>query len=157
MYRTLLEHLPADTYRLNSKLQQVHTDGNHVVAEFEDGHTAGGDFLIGADGIGSATRNLTDLSAGRAFYAGYVAWRGLEPEGTVRRHLVELLSGRFTFYGANGLQFLSYLVPGPNGELEAGKRRVNWVWYMNGPEPQLTRLLAGRSGKRYTTFAPYSV
>ncbi|NEQ19725.1 MAG: hypothetical protein F6K28_09575 [Microcoleus sp. SIO2G3] len=29
------------------------------------------------------------------------------------------------------MQALCYLVPGPNGELDEGKRRINWLWYFN--------------------------
>lgn len=49
---------------------------------------------------------------------------------------------------------LCYLVPGANGEREEGSRRVNWVWYVNVPEPSLPRLLTGRSGKRFANFLP---
>ncbi|MEW1819207.1 FAD-dependent monooxygenase [Arthrobacter sp. NPDC080031] len=154
LYRTLRDSLPADSYRLNSTLHQLRTDGNQIRAEFADGSSAVGDFVVGADGIGSATRKLVNPEARETVYAGYVAWRGLEPEAMLPQDLVDLLSGRFTFYGANGLQFLSYLVPGPNGELTQGKRRVNWVWYMNVPEQNLRHLLKGKSGRQYTTFLP---
>ncbi|WFR74238.1 hypothetical protein P9209_13420 [Prescottella defluvii] len=49
---------------------------------------------------------------------------------------------------------LCYLVPGPEGQLTEGSRRVNWVWYTNVPEHALPRLLESRSGKSYTTFLP---
>jgi 2-polyprenyl-6-methoxyphenol hydroxylase-like FAD-dependent oxidoreductase len=153
LYRALREPLTGVCYRLDSSLKRVHVDGHDVTAEFVDGYTTHGNFLVGADGIGSATRRILDPSA-RAAYAGYVAWRGLEPESVIPDDLLELLKGRFTFFGASGMQMLCYLVPGPNGEREEGSRRVNWVWYVNIGEQNLTRLLTGRSGKRYANFLP---
>lgn len=153
LYRVLREPVAGLCYRLDSALTRVRVEGSEVTAEFADGSTTQGHFLVGADGIGSATRRLLD-PATRPSYAGYVAWRGLEPESALPGDLLEVLTGRFTFFGADGLQMLCYLVPGPDGELEEGSRRVNWVCYMNVPEHDLPRLLASRSGKPYTTFLP---
>ncbi|REE66136.1 2-polyprenyl-6-methoxyphenol hydroxylase-like FAD-dependent oxidoreductase [Streptomyces sp. 3212.3] len=153
LYRALRQPLSGVCYRLDSELRRVRVEGSEVTAEFADGYTTQGHFLVGADGIGSATRRLLDPSA-HPSYAGYVAWRGLEPESALPGDLLELLTGRFTFFGSDGLQMLCYVVPGPDGELAEGSRRVNWVWYMNVPERDLPRLLASRSGKSYTTFLP---
>ncbi|MFF3734900.1 FAD-dependent monooxygenase [Streptomyces sp. NPDC002476] len=135
LYRALREPLAGVCYRLDSALRQVRVEGSVVTAGFADGYTTQGHFLVGADGIGSATRRLLG-GAARPSYAGYVAWRGLEPEAALPGDLLELLTGRFTFFGSDGMQMLCYLVPGPEGELTEGSRRVNWVWYMNVPEPR---------------------
>ncbi|MER6609576.1 FAD-dependent monooxygenase [Streptomyces sp. NPDC000927] len=153
LYRALREPLAGVCYRLDSALRRLRAEGSLVTAEFADGYTTQGHFLVGADGIGSVTRRLLG-GAARLSYAGYVAWRGLEPEAALPGDLLELLTGRFTFFGSDGMQMLCYLVPGPEGELTEGSRRVNWVWYMNVPERELPRLLASRSGKPYTTFLP---
>ncbi|MBL1114394.1 FAD-dependent monooxygenase [Streptomyces sp. 110] len=153
LHRALREPLTEVCYRLDSALRRVQVEGSQVTAEFADGYTTRGNFLVGADGIGSATRQLLDPDV-RPAYAGYVAWRGLEPESTLPRHLLDLLADRFTFCGSDGLQMLCYLVPGPDGELSEGSRRVNWVWYMNVAERDLPRVLASRSGKTFTTFLP---
>ncbi|MFJ9680545.1 FAD-dependent monooxygenase [Streptomyces sp. NPDC101194] len=153
LYRALREPLAGVCYRLDSALRRVRVEGSEVTAEFADGYTTQGHFLVGADGIGSATRRLLGGNV-RPSYAGYVAWRGLEPEAALPGDLLELLTGRFTFFGSDGMQMLCYLVPGPEGELTEGSRRVNWVWYVNVPERDLPRLLASRSGKPYTTFLP---
>ncbi|MEK0098844.1 FAD-dependent monooxygenase [Streptomyces sp. A475] len=153
LYRALRDPLSGVCYRLDSALRRVRVEGSEVTAEFADGYTARGNFLVGADGLGSATRRLLNPAALPA-YAGYVAWRGLEQESALPRELLELLVGRFTFFGSDGLQMLCYVVPGPDGELGEGARRVNWVWYTNVPESGLPRLLAGRSGTTFTTFLP---
>ncbi|MEV6535082.1 monooxygenase [Streptomyces sp. NPDC051639] len=153
LYRALREPLSGVCYRLDSTLRRVQVSGHDITAEFSDGYTARGNFLVGADGIGSATRMLLD-SVSRPEYAGYVAWRGLEPESALPSELLDLLAGRFTFFTSSGMQMLCYLVPGADGEREEGSRRVNWVWYVNVAEPDLPRLLTGRSGKHYAHFLP---
>jgi 2-polyprenyl-6-methoxyphenol hydroxylase-like FAD-dependent oxidoreductase len=42
---------------------------------------------------------------------------------------------------------LCYLIPGAEGEIEPGRRRINWVWYSNVPEGQLTDLMTGTDGR----------
>lgn len=51
-------------------------DGDGVTAEFADGTTARGDLLLGADGIHSAVRPLTDPDAARPRYAGQRVFYG---------------------------------------------------------------------------------
>ncbi|MCV7419695.1 FAD-dependent monooxygenase [Mycobacterium yunnanensis] len=140
-------------YRLGSELEGLSAEDVGVTATFDDGYRTTTHLVIGADGVGSTTRRLLHLP-GDVSYAGYVAWRGLEPEGALPGHLVDLLAERFTSFGAPGMQMLCYLVPGANGELERGSRRVNWVWYVNTAERCLERFLTGTSGRRYDNFLP---
>ena len=72
-----------------------------MTARFGDGYATTADVLVGADGIGSATRKLVtgrdDLR-----YSGYVAFRGLEPEGSLPDDLRDLLAERFKVTQAVG-------------------------------------------------------
>lgn len=153
LYTALREPLPAASHRLDSTLAGLSVEDRRVTATFADGHTAEADLLIGADGVGSTTRTLAGIH-GCVTYPGYVAFRGLEPEDDLPEPLRSLLAERFTSFGAPGMQMLSYLVPGANGERHRGARRVNWVWYLNTPERDLGRLLTGRSGRHYENFLP---
>lgn len=153
LYRTMLHALPAHSYRLGSELiTTTEQDGTAATLLTED-RTATGDIVIGADGIGSVARVSAGIS-GAARYAGYVAWRGLEPESLIPERVLHMLRESFTMFAVPGHQFLTYLVPGPNGETEPGRRRVNWVWYMNLTPEILARSLSSRSGIRYRTFLP---
>lgn len=153
LHRVLREPLADVCHRLDGALRRVLVEGHEVTAEFSDGSTAQGNFLVGADGIGSVTRRLLAPSS-RPAYAGYVAWRGLEPESRLSGELLELLSGRFTSFTSAGMQMVCYPVPGAGGELEKGSRRVNWVWYVNVAEPDLQGLLTGRSARPFAYFLP---
>lgn len=153
LYRTLRNAIPHVPYRLDSKLVDATITGQRVTAHFADGHNAEGDLLIGADGLGSAARASGDFP-GTAQYAGYLAWRGLEPESSLPSHVAAAFQDHFTLFASPGLQFLVYLVPGPHGETETGARRVNWVWYMNVPPHTLEAALRSRSGSTYRSFLP---
>ncbi|MET0699491.1 MAG: FAD-dependent monooxygenase [Mycobacterium sp.] len=153
LYSVLREQLPVGSYRLDSGLAHLRAGADDVTAVFTDGRLAGGEFLVGADGVGSTVRSLLNIPGGPA-YSGYVAFRGLEPEADLPAELVELLAERFTVFGVPGLQLLCYLVPGAGGERERGARRVNWVWYVNTPEANLPWLLTGNSGRRFEHFIP---
>ncbi|MEU6019047.1 FAD-dependent monooxygenase [Streptomyces sp. NPDC047515] len=114
LYRALREPLAPVCYRLDSSLRSVRVDGSEITAAFADGYTAQGNFLVGADGIGSVTRRLLDVTS-RPAYAGYVAWRGLEPESALPNHLLDLLSDRFTFLGRTECRCCATWFPDPTG------------------------------------------
>jgi 2-polyprenyl-6-methoxyphenol hydroxylase-like FAD-dependent oxidoreductase len=44
--------------------------------------------------------------------------------------------------------------PGAAGEWEHGKRRLNWLWYWNVPESELSALMTGRDGRLRDFSAP---
>jgi salicylate hydroxylase len=62
LHAALLEHVPRQSIHLSKKLLHADTDGNGVVLHFEDGTTAHGDILIGADGLKSVCRLPLDRS-----------------------------------------------------------------------------------------------
>ena len=95
---------------------------NGVLATFEDGGTASGDLLIGADGVHSAVRRIIDPEAPSGRYVGLTnfggvsqgAANGIEPEAW---HLV---FGRRAFFGYQAT---------PDGDV---------VWFVNVPRPAIT-------------------
>uniref|UniRef100_A0ACD6A8V7 Uncharacterized protein n=1 Tax=Avena sativa TaxID=4498 RepID=A0ACD6A8V7_AVESA len=95
-----------------------------------------GDLLIAADGCTSSIRRrfLPDL---KLRYSGYCAWRGVfdftGKESSdiiigIRREYPELGSCIY-FDLADKTHAVLYELPG---------NRLNWLWYINGPEPELT-------------------
>ncbi|MEM9556657.1 MAG: FAD-dependent monooxygenase [Acidobacteriota bacterium] len=153
LYRALREPLGDICYRQDSDLVALEQDGESVEIRFADGYETSGDLLIGADGVNSECRAIL-VGRTPARYAGYVAWRGLEDEKDLPEAIVRELAGRFTLYHTSGIQLLCYLVPGADGSIAPGERRVNWVWYINTPEELLPSVLTGESGRVYRSFVP---
>ncbi|WP_299739943.1 FAD-dependent monooxygenase [uncultured Roseobacter sp.] len=156
LYRSLRARLDPAAYTQEHELTDLALKDDRVVATFSNGASADTDLVIGADGVNSQCRALLTGDGAAARYSGYVAWRGLEDEMALPSHLVEALTDRFTSYTNPGMQMLCYLVPGADGAIKPGRRRVNWVWYFNTPEDQLMEVMTGASGKSYRSFLPAS-
>jgi FAD-dependent urate hydroxylase len=71
----LLKGFPADRIRRNSRAVRVINDGNGVRVDFEDGSSADGDVLIGADGLHSVVRDIVGAPAAKP--TGWCSWQGL--------------------------------------------------------------------------------
>jgi FAD-dependent urate hydroxylase len=71
----LLDGFPSDRIRCNCRAVGVVNTHNGVRVEFEDGSSADGDVLIGADGLHSMVRDV--VGAQRAKPTGWCSWQGL--------------------------------------------------------------------------------
>lgn len=93
--------------------------GQSVIAQFSDGSSAEGDFLVGADGIRSQVRRSIMPTAPKPVYTGMVAPGGISPciDSDVRPRSDQ--RGHFIF-GQNG--FFGYF----NALTEEGPRTVWW-------------------------------
>lgn len=146
------------------KFTSVKEEGSKVrvsyqTVEGEEG-TLKADLVIGADGPSSTVRSVFDSTVQRT-YAGYVALRGTIREDAVTPATREAFSERFTFFHANGIQILAYLIPGEKGTLEPGQRLINFVYYTNfpcksldEPSPELAELLTDVDGVRHRITMP---
>jgi 2-polyprenyl-6-methoxyphenol hydroxylase-like FAD-dependent oxidoreductase len=153
LYRKLRAKFPKDRYHAGCRLAQFETAGGRVVTHFEGVRQEECDLLVGADGPGSTVRQQL-LPEVRSDYAGYVAWRGVVPEGQ-EPDLAATFAGRFTFFQAPHTHILCYLIPGPDEAFAPGSRRLNWVWYINAaPGPELDRVLTDRDGQRRRFSVP---
>lgn len=56
IHAALLEHVPKDHIHLNKKISRAEASDDGVILHFEDGSSAYGDLLIGADGIRSVRK-----------------------------------------------------------------------------------------------------
>jgi 2-polyprenyl-6-methoxyphenol hydroxylase-like FAD-dependent oxidoreductase len=82
-------------------------------------------------------------------YAGYVAYRGLVDERKLDPETAAIMTERFVFYQFRNSHILQYVIPGEDESLEPGKRRFNWVWYVNYDEAtELPRILTDKNGKQ---------
>jgi 2-polyprenyl-6-methoxyphenol hydroxylase-like FAD-dependent oxidoreductase len=94
-------------------------DARNVTVRFQNGETATGDVLIGADGVRSAIR--TELFGARPLrYAGYTAWRSVVKAGETGNVAITETWGRGCRFG---------IVP-----MSAG--RIYWFATHNAPQSQ---------------------
>lgn len=75
----LFDEVGAENIHLGHNLVRVEDDGTTVTAHFEDGTTATGDVLIGADGAHSTVRQYVLGGPVDRRYSGYVNYNGLVP------------------------------------------------------------------------------
>eukprot|EP00887_Chlorella_sp_A99_P002806 scaffold6.g2806.t1 len=153
LFRALRARVEGVTYHQGSAVTGVDLRADGVSLALEDGSTAEGDLLVGADGAGSIVRTLLSPDT-KSTFARYVAWRGFLAESAAPRSVVEFLNDRFTLFQGFNFHILAHLTTGPNGEREPGKRRINWVWYWNTPEGELDRILTDCHGVRHDYSIP---
>ncbi|MCO4877331.1 FAD binding domain-containing protein [Paraburkholderia caribensis] len=145
LYRAMKDALPAQHLHSGETFVNFRTEGDKVVALFDNGRSEEADLLVGADGIRSTLRSRL-LPEVMPAYAGYVAWRGLVEELDLPAQAASTLRGHFAFQEGDGHSALSYMIPGDDDSTEVGKRRWNWVWYRKYSRAQLEQLLIDRNG-----------
>jgi 2-polyprenyl-6-methoxyphenol hydroxylase-like FAD-dependent oxidoreductase len=156
IYGTLRAAFPVERYHPDARLTGFDQSGNTVTAHFEGRADVTADLLICADGGRSASRDMLIIPRRVPTYAGYFAWRGTIEEEHAPAELARFFVDRFSFCDArSGGHILAYFIPGANASVEAGKRRINWVWYVDAPEgPELDELLTDMDGRRRTGSVP---
>ncbi|KAH8906462.1 FAD/NAD(P)-binding domain-containing protein [Coniochaeta sp. PMI_546] len=114
------------------------------------------DFVVIADGASSEMRQLLSPSSPRRTYAGYVAFRGTVPEAEITPDAAAVFVEKFPFFHAKGIQILAYVIPGPSGTTEKGKRKVNWVWYWNVDDSseEFRAIMTDKHGARHRWSLP---
>lgn len=154
IHHVFREHMADGAYLLDRKVEHLHEEADRVVIRFANGSEATADLVVGADGIASITRRAVDGPSTTNAYAGYVGWRGLLPELALPGHAAGELLDRFAYFRLPHSHVIGFLVPGPNGETEAGHRRYNWVWYRHAAGPGARdEVLTDRAGLVH----PYSL
>ncbi len=148
IYTTMKQALGDARYHRGKRLVDIRQNeaDKTVTALFEDGAQETGDLLVGADGNGSTVRRLL-WPDDRPTYAGYLAWRGLVPEGEMPQVARESLHGDFGFANNTGSHILGYLVPGANNDTRDGHRLYNWVWYRVADHERLRDIMTDRDGQ----------
>jgi 2,6-dihydroxypyridine 3-monooxygenase len=146
VYRRLLGAFGRDRYRLGHEVVSWASAAQQVLVRLADGATLEADLLVCADGVGSSARARLQPNAA-AGYAGYVAWRGMVPEGELEPALASRLGEAITYHVLANSHILVYPIPGLDGSVVPGGRLINFVWYRNYLEgEELDELLTDRGG-----------
>lgn len=154
IYRFLREQIPDAAYHCGHVLRDIEHRADGVRAHFDNGSTAEGDWLIGADGPRSAVRQLVapEVVLG---YCGYYLWRGLIDEQRIPAEVLAQMAHRIMFGMAPGGHWVGYLVAGPGDSLAPGTRWYNWGWYRTGDAEVLEDLLTDAQGNYYEHGIPH--
>jgi 2-polyprenyl-6-methoxyphenol hydroxylase-like FAD-dependent oxidoreductase len=154
LFNSLRRGFPDDDFHTGFKLVSFIAEEQQITARFENGRDETGNLLVGGDGAWSAVRQQL-LPKVAPEYAGYVAWRGVVAENSLSAVLRETFLAKFTFFQMPRSHILCYAIPGADGSITEGKRRLNWVWYWNYREAdELLALLTDRTGRKRRTSVP---
>ncbi|MFD0385475.1 FAD-dependent monooxygenase [Streptomyces stramineus] len=117
LQEALLDATAGIPVHLGARATGFEADGEGVTVRFEDGRSARGDLLIGADGFHSAVRSHL-VGPEESADSGYVCWLGLVPfdhpvltPGAVRHYwgsgqrfgLIDIGHGRFYWWGTKNM------------------------------------------------------
>lgn len=130
VYRALLGDFGGEHYHLGQMCAGFTQSADDVELRFVTGRVERADLVVFADGITSTGRRRLYPSVQRQ-YSGYVGWRGIVGEDRVSADTRALLDDAITYSVAPDTHAVMYLIPGMDGELDVGKRLLNYVWYRN--------------------------
>ncbi len=122
LLRTICAAIPPGRLHLEKRCIRIVDDGNRVRAEFEDGSTAEGDVIVGADGIHSMVRqHLHGEQPAR--FSHNIAFRGLAPAEKVaglglHRDVTNWMGpgGHFVHYFVSSGQYLNFVAVSEQSE-----------------------------------------
>ncbi|WP_143172049.1 FAD binding domain-containing protein [Pseudonocardia thermophila] len=140
VYRALLGDFGTERYHLGEFCAGLSQDADGVELRFVSGRVERADLAVFADGISSTGRKRLFPDLQRT-YAGYVGWRGTVREDQVSDRTHALLADALNYSVGDRTHCVLYLIPGMDGELDEGRRLLNYVWYRNVAEgPELAEL-----------------
>lgn len=120
---------PGISLRSPVRVTDVGQDERSAWVVTDDGELVRADLVVGADGHASIVRRHVVPEAPDATFSGYVIWLGLVDERAIRSRPwpsdLAILYERDYCLNA-------YYLPGADGSVARGKRRIGWGWYDSG-------------------------
>jgi len=116
------------------------------------------DLVVGADGFRSTVRRTVAPDHPDAAFAGYMLWRGLVEEANLPAHAPR--PSRAPNVGVewkDAYRLVAYYVPGADGSIEPGRRRISWAWYDPFQDELLQKTGAIVSGTVRHSIAPSTI
>ena len=148
LYRQLMAHLPETAASFGRRVISFDADANGVTVHLDDGEELRCDVLLGADGYQSTVRRQL-LPQIAPVFAGYIAWRGILRADEISEAHHGLFEGMFSlFRPTDHGYFLGFFVPGADGSLAVGERRLTWAWLRNTTRAEHRQLTLDRFGRQ---------
>lgn len=120
---------PGISLRSPVRVTDVGQDNRSAWVVTDDGEFVRADLVVGADGHASVVRRHAVPEAPDATFSGYVIWLGLVDEREIRSRPwpsdLAILYERDYCLNA-------YYLPGADGSVAQGERRIGWGWYDSG-------------------------
>lgn len=135
--------LSPDCIRLDSRVADLEQDDDGVTLILENGKTARGDVLLGADGVKSVIRDKL-WQTEPPHFSGMVTWRGVIPMKDLPEHMQQMVGSTWTGPGGHVVNY-----PLRSGELMnfvGTIERDDWQvesWYTEGSAEECARDFAG--------------
>lgn len=147
IYSRLFSVFGVDHYHRGRHVSRVDLGDTSATLHMSDGDVVAADLVVFADGVRSTGRQqLSPETVPR--YAGYVGWRGTVAEADLDLPTLAELADAMSYHVGANTHMIAYPIPGPNEELEVGKRLMNYVWYRNvAPGPDLDELVTDKRGR----------
>jgi 2-polyprenyl-6-methoxyphenol hydroxylase-like FAD-dependent oxidoreductase len=120
---------PGISLRSPVRVTDVGQDTRSAWVVTDDGEVMHADLVVGADGHASVVRRHVVPEAPDATFSGYVIWLGLVDEREI--HARPWSSDLAILYEQDYC-LNAYYLPGADGSLTQGKRRIGWGWYDAG-------------------------
>jgi 2-polyprenyl-6-methoxyphenol hydroxylase-like FAD-dependent oxidoreductase len=117
-------------YRTGIRIDKIGETPTAAFARSSSGENFYFSGILGADGYRSVARRYVNPDQPEAKYAGYLLWRGVAEENWFRDKMKwpdEM--GYQEFPNPQGFRLVAYAIPGSQGEVSPGKRRISFAWY----------------------------
>lgn len=112
-----------------ARVRVVDQDERSAWAVTDNGEIVRGDILIGADGHASVVRRHIAPEHPDAVFAGYLIWLGIVDESAVK---APPWPAQLAILEERNYCLNAYYLPGADGSLATGRRRLGFGWYDAG-------------------------
>lgn len=120
---------PGISLRSPVRVTDVGQDKRSPWVVTDSGEFVRADLVVGADGHASVVRRHVVPEAPVATFSGYVIWLGLVDECEIR---ARPWPSDLAILYEQGYCLNAYYLPGADGSVAQGKRRIGWGWYDSG-------------------------